>query len=401
MKADGVEVLVVGGGPAGSTAALRLARRGFRVVLVDRAAFPRRKACGEYFNPEATRLLRELGLIDEVWNSDARPVPALVMGATGANPLSIGFDELPSAAEPAFSLGREVLDTLLLRAAQRAGVDVREQTEAVEPLVERGAVVGARLRHGGREYLQSARLTLAADGLRSRFARKLGLGRGDGGRRKFGIAARCPMRSHSDDSDLIEMRSGGPGCCGIVARGGEANLGMVVGEAWLSEMGGDPTGFFVRQLDQFPELRARVGPPDGRVLTVGPLTWKTRHQHAAGCLLLGDAAGYYDPFTGQGVTFALLTAELAARVGAEALEKGDLSGRALSRYSRARSALLGPRVLVQQVIQAVLERPALRTPVLDRLAQRPEATRRLIEVVADLASPYRLLSPAFLRRLVL
>jgi flavin-dependent dehydrogenase len=133
---------------------------------------------------------------------------------------------------------------------------------------------------------------------------------------------------------------------------------------------------------------------------VGPLTWITRRQAAAGCLLLGDAAGFYDPFTGQGVTFALLTAELAARTVDEALADGDVSAARLREYERLRGRLLGPKVGVQKAIQGVLERPRLRERVLDRLRRRPETARELLGIVADVLPARKAFAPGFLLRLV-
>lgn len=394
------EVLIVGAGPAGSAAALRLARQGRDVLLVDRARFPRPKPCGEYYNPECTRLLAELGVLPDVLAAGARPVESLVL-RSGPEELRMPFSELLPAGrtEPALSLDRESLDTILLRHARRAGVEVWEETLFREPLRERELMTGARLRRAGRDVPVRACLTLAADGLRSRVARTLGLGGGDGGRKRFGLTARVPVRPGAPER--LEMHTGGPGCCGLAVRGGIANLGMVAHGSRLGEMGGDPAAFFARELACFPALRRWVEEVPARVHTVGPLTWVTGAQSTAGCLLLGDAAGFYDPFTGQGVTFALLTAALGAEIAGAALAEADVSAGRLAEYDRRRAALLGPRMRVQRVIQWAVERPALYRHVLRRLARGREAARVLLGVAADVLPAGRALSPAFLARLLL
>ena len=116
--------------------------------------------------------------------------------------------------------------------------------------------------------------------------------------------------------------------------------------------------------------------------------------------MLGDAAGFYDPFTGQGVTFALLTAALAAEASEAALQERDITDCRLSEYTRRRRLLLDPRLLVQRAIQLVLERPRLLSHVLERLERRPDAARTLIGVVADVLPAYRTLSPRFLAQLL-
>ncbi len=424
-----VEVLVVGAGPAGSAAAIHLARRGREVLLVDRCRFPRRKPCGEYYNPEAVRLLGALGVLPAMRGAGAGSIGALAVGASGGCSLTAPFSRVAGGVE-ALSLGREVLDTLLVDAAREAGVRVWEGVEVLEPLLDAGRVVGARCREqqtprtpvscrhpaspgsverseragsqhppGAPETEVRAEIVLAADGLRSRFARRLGLAVGDGGRRKFGVTARCTPVPGA--AGRIMMQPGPGGSCGLVARRDEANLGMVVDGARLRELGGNPARFFAAALAEFPALADAVAGPVHDVLTVGPLTWITRHQVSAGCLLLGDAAGFYDPFTGQGVTFALLTAALAAEVADAALADVDVSASRLTEYSRRRQQLLGTRVLVQKGVQVVMERPWLREQVLERLSRRPAAASLLLGVIADVLPPARLLHPDFARRLLL
>ncbi len=401
-----VEALVVGAGPAGSAAALHLARAGHEVLLVDRCRFPRGKPCGEYFNPECVRLLEELGLSRaSLRAAGAASVPTLHLGTAGCGSLSVPFAEVlreewgDGDAGEAMTLGREVLDTRLLEEARRAGVTVWEGVMVHAPLLENSAVTGAVVRVEGGEREVRARITLAADGLRSRIARCLGLGYDDPRRRKFGITGRCALRTGIPEH--LEMHARPDGCCGLALRGHEANLGMVVDGSRIREMGGNPTAFMAEELNRYPALVASLAGLPRQVRTVGPLTWRTRRQSTAGCLLLGDAAGFYDPFTGQGVTFALLTARLAAGVAHAALEEGDLSEARLAEYSRRRRALIGPRVGVQAAIQEVLARPWLARRVLGRLHRRPETTRALIGVIADVAPVSGLLNPKFLARLVL
>ena len=392
-----MDALIVGAGPAGCAAAIHLARTGHEVLIVERCRFPRIKACGEYYNPECCRLLRHLGVMPSLAEAGAVTVPALVLGSSDGCGLTVPFESLENSGEPALSLGREVLDMLLLQTARRAGARVWEGATVREPLVESGRVAGAVVSVDGTDREVRARITLAADGLRSRFARRLGLGRGDGGRRRFGITARYAA---AGSPHAVEMRAGAPGCCGLVVRGEEANLGMVADGTRAREIGGDPAAFFQAELRGFPDLARRLRGGPVAVRTAGPLTWITRRQSAAGCLLLGDAAGFYDPFTGQGVTFALLTAQLAAEVAAAALDEGDVSARRLREYSRRRHEMLTPRVRVQQAIQFVMERPRLRSAVLRRLDGRPDLARALVGVVADVLPASRVLRPGFLAQLL-
>jgi flavin-dependent dehydrogenase len=259
-------------------------------------------------------------------------------------------------------------------------------------------VGGALIEVDGKLRDVRAHLTLAADGLRSRFARRLGLGGSESRRRKFGLAAR--YRTVAGGKGPLGMFAGGPGCCGIAVREEEANLGMVADARWVRAIGGDPAAFFHAHLADFPELAERVEGTPISVRTVGPLTWTTRRQSTAGCLLLGDAAGYYDPFTGEGVTFALQSAALAAEVAAAAFAEGDFSERRLSEYDRRRSAVIAPRIRLQKMIQTVVSRPWLFDAALRRLERRPELARTLIAAVADVSPVRGVAAPAFVRQWV-
>jgi flavin-dependent dehydrogenase len=365
------------------------------VLLVDRCRFPRLKPCGEYFNPEGCRLLEELGLLPALREAGARPVEALELAAQGCG-LVVPFAGI-SPEVPALSLGREVLDTLLVEEARRAGATVWEAANIREPVVTQGTVRGAILRKDGVDHEVRARITLAADGLKSRFARCLGLGAGDGGRKKIGLAAR--YQTAEGVPPRVLMSTSTSGCCGLAVRGEEANLGMVADGSRAREVGGDPARFFHRALRGFPGLAEAVRDTPASVRTVGSLTWITRRQSMAGCLLLGDAAGFFDPFTGQGVTFALLTARLAAQLASEALAEDDLSAARLEQYSRERKRLLAPKLLVQRAIQEVITRPRLLDHVVARLNGRPATAQTLIGVIADVLPAQQVLTPGFLGRL--
>ncbi|MGV3724327.1 MAG: NAD(P)/FAD-dependent oxidoreductase, partial [Actinomycetota bacterium] len=169
------EVLIIGAGPAGSSAAIRLARAGHEVLLVDRCRFPRLKPCGEYYHPEACRLIAELRLQAGGGAAGARRVEALALAARGGCGLVVPFAGLTAADYPALSLGREVLDSLLLDEARRSGVTVWEEALVREPLGDERNVEGALIEWNGVHHQVRARITLAADGLKSRFARRLGL----------------------------------------------------------------------------------------------------------------------------------------------------------------------------------------------------------------------------------
>src|SRR6266550_3358345 len=166
------DVAVVGAGPAGSATALLLARAGARVLLLDRARFPREKPCSEYLSPESTRVLERLG--KDVLAAVAAASPARLTGMKVVAPSGTGV--VGRFETFSFALPRTRFDTILRAAAEAAGAEVREGMKVEEVLYDRGAVAGVVARGSGLGSRDSyrARIVVGADGLRSVVARRLG-----------------------------------------------------------------------------------------------------------------------------------------------------------------------------------------------------------------------------------
>jgi flavin-dependent dehydrogenase len=301
----------------------------------------------------------------------------------------------------AFALSRAVFDHALLEHAVACGARVWEGVQVRQPLCQGEQVVGVEATREGAPRTIRARLVIAADGARSTLARRLGLARPVLRHRKLGLVARYADVAHAEP-DAVEMHVSPPGYCGFALEaGGEANLGMVVDATEAARIGGDPTGYFEATLPRFTGIAGQIRGARrmGKVATVGPIAAVTARQSGAGVLLIGDAAGFYDPFTGQGITFALQTARLAAVIADAALAEGDLSARRLAAYDRARAALVGPKLQVHRAIQAFMARPAWFGAALRRLEARPALARQLIGVTADLFPPATVWSLGYLARL--
>jgi 2-polyprenyl-6-methoxyphenol hydroxylase-like FAD-dependent oxidoreductase len=175
-----LDVLVAGAGPAGSTLAALLAERGWEVLLVDRATFPRAKPCAEYLSPEANRVLDRLGVIERLDLAGAVRLHGMrVVSPRGTSFIGrfVAGHGYHGYRDYGLAVRREVLDTELVRAAERRGAMVREGTtvEGLGPAGRHGREV--RLRHAGAASSVHARLVVGADGLNSRVARMLHLSR--------------------------------------------------------------------------------------------------------------------------------------------------------------------------------------------------------------------------------
>ncbi len=391
------DVIVVGAGPAGSVTAKLLAGRGLDVLVLDRAAFPRPKPCGDCMSAAATSLLDRLGLLPAVLHAGAAPIERWDIVAPDGSVATGRF-----ADRPALALERRVLDALLLDSARSAGARFRQGR--VDRL-RRGPgrrVVGVAMRDGA---VLTARLVVGADGLRSVVARELGVIQRTPRLRKVSLTAHVTIPGPPGSPAAFTMRHGEMhvlrgGVLGVAPAGpGRYNLTLVVDDRHarsLAEQG--PEAFFMAWLRRVQTVRNRFGGVElGRLLASGPFDWPTRSPVADGSALVGDAAGYYDPFTGQGIYRAMAGAELlAGEVGPVLAEAGDERAldRALDRYATAERRLTGPTRRVQRVVEAVVSRPRLADVVIGRLAGAAPAMDRLVEVTGDLRPPASLISPA-------
>jgi flavin-dependent dehydrogenase len=324
-----LDCLIVGAGPAGSVAGVILARAGARVRIVDRATFPRDKLCGDTVNPGTLARLRALDLASGI---DERSLRIAGMRVTGEGGVAI------EGRYPGGLSGRAItrrdLDWLLLQQAMAAGCEFEPGVAVRGASVEEhgavrsvsGAVIGAN----GHESSIAARVTIAADGRHSTIAFGLGLGMHPPRPRRWAIGAYFENFVPSgSDLDLTlrfgEMHVRRAHYIGVApVPGGLTNVCLVKPSGAADPELADPSALLIRVLAADPLLRARAaGARLTRAPTVlGPLAVDVRDESIDGLLLAGDAAGFIDPMTGDGLRFATHGAELAAATALRALEHG-------------------------------------------------------------------------------
>ncbi len=368
------EIVVVGGGPAGAATAARLAAEGREVIVLDRARFPREKACAEFLSPGAVAALGSLGVLDDAaaagaWQTGMRIV-------SGAAEFTLRYRD----GHRALGVSRHALDALLLDRARAAGARVHERTTVVRALVERGFVTGVSVRDdAGGEARVHARLVVAADGLRSPVARSLGLERPARWPRRLGLVARFRGAAASP---LGVMAVGRAGYCGVVSvGGGETSVGLAVPPD--AKRPRETTArLFERTIGALaPAREALVGARRTTPIRgAAPLARRVGRVAGPGYLLVGDAAGFTDPFTGEGVFRALRGAELAADAAREALGRRE---RGSARYPRARREAFAAKDRACLLLQALLAAPPLLDYCLRRADERERSARVLAGVFGD------------------
>ncbi len=398
-------MLVAGAGPAGSATAVLLAREGFSVLLVDRAAFPRDKACSEYMSPEAVRILARLGVLGVLEKSGAFPLEGMkVFGPRGAS----AHGRFAAAGGAPFrttglSVSRRVLDNELLAAAMAAGAAVMERTSVEELVYERGVVAGAVLRHreSQKRHCQRARLTIGADGLRSIVARRLGPRRQGASRRMAFVAH---VAGVADMTASAELHFREHAYVGLNQIGhDQTNVALVVPGVRARAARAGVERFFHEGLEEFPGVRERVqaGRAVRRVLATGPFAVRSSRVIAPGAMLVGDAADFFDPATGDGIYSALRGAELLATTAATALRQpGPVMVDQLVRYQRARRRTFAGKWLLERVLDQALRFPRLFDRGISRLGRHPGMADTMIGFAGGFVAPRKVLNPIFLARIL-
>jgi flavin-dependent dehydrogenase len=400
-----LDALVVGAGPAGSATAALLARAGLSVAAIDRAAFPRDKACSEYMSPEAVRLLHRLGVVESLESAGAVALQGTAVTAfRGARLHGVfalaGHRPFRSTG---LSVSRRILDHALVGAARAAGAAVLERTTVEELLYDRGGIAGALVRDSeGRRHPLRARLTIGADGLRSIVARRLGP-------RTYGRPRRVAFVAHVEGvdgmGDSAEMHVGSRGYVGLnPIGGGRTNVALVLPTARAAGARGRLESFFLETLREFPEVNQRVssGRLARKVLATGPFAAWSGRVVADGAALVGDAADFFDPFTGEGIFSALRGAELLADVAGDALARpGAVTAERLAGYRRSRWRVFAGKWAVERLIGYGMWWPRLFDRAVARLGRRPGMAHTLIGVTGDFVPAKEVLNPIFLARMVL
>ena len=394
------DVVVVGAGPAGSATAIFLAERGWSVLLLDKASFPRPKICGELLSPESARLLDRLGALKAV-DAVAQPIAGMRIVAPDGTRLEGRY---PTGAPwggyggHGLAIPRERLDHILFERARQLPLDARERHRVTGLRMEAGVVAGVQVEAPASAASKVAsRLVVGADGRASVVAHTLGLLRPHRLRR---MALIQHVRGLEGLGDLGEIYVDPPDYAILnPVAPGLANLGLVVPHAHAGAFRGRLDTFFAARLAQLRHLAPRLDgmAAAGPLMAMGPLAYRVGEPAVGGVALVGDAAGFYDPFTGEGLYTALRSAELLAEVAHAALRAGDCSRAALAHYARARRTAFRGKARLTRALQTVIGHRRLADHAARLLARRPALLEAVMGVLGDFIPAGALLDRSLLR----
>jgi flavin-dependent dehydrogenase len=393
------DVVIVGGGPAGAALAIGLARRGRDVLVLERAPAWRWRACGVFTSPVTVRALARLGLGEIELAAVARPLPAMRVETPVGTRFRLTYGDDGSLRVAAVGLDRSALDPLLLECARTAGAEVREGAAVRDLDADEG-----RLGMGDGGSVE-ARLVVGADGIRSIVARFAGVTRNAFLSPRTGLTfhVRDPSPNAPRDARMIVFDGGYVGLAPIP--GGRVNVGIVLGGRWRDRLRSEGAARIAAEVlrsvpvadDDPVDWSTAIGGASDQIEGAAPIGHRVSRRHARRWLVVGDAAGFLDPFTGEGLHRALVSAELAA-VAIDRHLGGDPG--ALPAYDRAMTRRFRSMDAVSLLVQAFLARPALFERAARALADRPAVRETMGLVMGDLVPASRALDPRFVAALL-
>ncbi len=396
------DVIVIGGGPAGCSVALDLSRRGYDVVLCDQAKFPRDKVCGEFISPGADPILEQLGVLSSIEALSPKRLKGVAISSYESAELEIDY---PVSTETGLSLTslsvpRYQLDALFLKQVQSTGVKVFEQYKVTDFIFNEGYVVGIK---GWDEtktsFSLNGKLVVDAGGRNAVSLRKFNLKRKPKGNSRIAFSAhwqgvRLPQ-------DYCYMHVSHPGYTGISSVGnGRANVVLVVADSALD--GEKSEAFYHRMLmknsrrTKMLEGGERVEP----VRSVESLAFAVKPVPCGGLVLVGDATGFIDPFTGEGIYLSLRSSQLAGEVIHSGFQNSNFSRNFLSVYDERRKQEFGGKFLLSRILQGLIYNRVLCDRVMKSLSDNQVLAETLVGVIGDILPAKKVVSLKFLLQLL-
>lgn len=358
------DVAVIGGGPAGSSTAISLARKGLSVIVFDKHLFPREKLCGDFLSPLTLPLLERLGVTEEILSLEPHRITAFRISSPSGTGVTCPLSSQMGRPLFGWAIGRLHLDDILLRQAAKEGSVIRTGCRLLSIEREDDAWSITVQNRTSDERWQAA-LLVGADGRNSRVAHRLGL---TDRREKLGDAVALQLRLHGTKrvGNEVQIHLFPGGYAGLVNLGGGiTNLCLALARAEVKK-GVSAGTLFESRLYRNPNLREALERSQiiGSIRSAYPVYFSPRRSYGSGFLLVGDAARVTEPVTGEGVYFALKAGELAAEAASLAFSRGDLSARQLASYERASRRVFSRRQRMNRLIRALMYRPSLLTPLI-------------------------------------
>ncbi|HKY41699.1 MAG TPA: NAD(P)/FAD-dependent oxidoreductase [Pyrinomonadaceae bacterium] len=306
------DVIIAGAGPAGSSAAIHLARNGLDVLLVEQKKFPRPKLCGEFISPECQQHFEKLGVADAMSLSAPSQISETVFYSARGHHVTVPSSWFGSHA--ALGLSRAVMDDLLLRRAQACGVNVLEGATINEPIIDGTNVIGVKAKADGHEREYHAPITIDATGRARILTRRLS----HKNAQNTHVAFKVHLRNTRVAPNACEIYFYPDGYGGLsTIEGGLSNLCFIISAEQVKRYRSEPETVMREALMKNRRAAYTLNHAQAQSEWLSASWERFGRQHpspAKGLLAIGDSAAFIDPFTGSGMLMAFESGQLAAEV---------------------------------------------------------------------------------------
>lgn len=393
------DALILGAGPAGISAGLLLARKGYSVEIIDPAFFPRDKICGEFLNPQAVRWLQDQGLSGALLSLD--PFAVHGMKITDGQGRSFTGHYANHHQAGGYAIMRRSFDQLLVSQARAAGIRINEGYRAQRLMFDGNDVCGVSgCDSQNAPFEKRGRIVIGADGRNNLIGRTFGWLRGIRSLRKYAFQTYydgVPELSHFGEVHIVP--GGYVGIAPLTEK--LANVALVVDEKALPPGDFDRASFLEGRLSE-SLLRNRFSglKPVSGINSGGPLAFTTTRTSGYRTLLVGDTCGFIDPFTGEGINYAFLSANLATAVIDRAFQTGRWDDAALHEYDRMRREIFGRKFRMSRLLQKTIGSRRLAAYLVRKFAERLDLADTIVSAVGSAVPVERVWSFRFLLKVV-
>tara|TARA_Y100000768_G_scaffold115930_2_gene85583 strand:+ start:1118 stop:2347 length:1230 start_codon:yes stop_codon:yes gene_type:complete len=374
------DIIIIGAGPAGTSAALYAHKLGLNTVIVDKSTFPRDKICGDALSGKSIRYMKELNILDEVSKLKGSKIKRVTFGSPSHKQFDIYLSNPhhthhAGTIKEGYVIPRETFDNFLFQKAQDI-TEIKQGFKFSELLYQNGKITGIKGTQNKQKHEIFAPIVLGCDGAKSTLVRKMGFHTEN--EDNTAIAIRCYYKGVKGLSDQIELHFVDevlPGYFWLFPAGDNiANIGIGLSkkqakkdERKLAEILDEVTQSKYFK-DRFSKSK-RLENPKGWSLPLGRVK---RPSFGDGFMLLGDAAGLIDPFTGEGIGNAMASAKIAIKISDEALKKNDFSKQMFSKYHHLVWKELGSELKTSSKLQDVAQYRTLLNFIINKASKNEE-----------------------------
>ena len=390
------DAIIVGGGPAGSAAALYAKHYGLKTIVLDKSNFPRDKICGDALSGKCIRIMRELDLLKEIENLDGADINRITFGSPSYKQFDL---DLKKSNKKGYVIPRLIFDNYLFQKVKTVS-DTKENFTVRNILYEHGKINGIVGKNkNGKDEKIKAPVVIGADGTNSIVARKLGLYEMD--IEHTSIAIRCyysGVKGLSDQIELHYIKEVNPGYFWLFPiGGGKANIGIGLSKNYAKRDN--------RTLQQILNQVTNSGPFKSRfenaIQLEKPKGWNLpcgsihRRNHGDGFMLIGDSAGIIDPFTGEGIGNAMVSGKYAMKVLSESKRKNNFTKKSFSEYDKLLWDEIGKELNTSTRLQSIAKSSFLLNFVINRAARNEEVQNIIAGMLAHEIPKEELSNPLF------